>query len=275
MKDRHKVEEPINRSNLRKFLGKEYFIIKRKINWLFGANNFAKKQTDVKFDNSLIKHKSFLLRPLKDVEMYLQHNKVTNLKIAISHLNKVVIKPGQTFSIWRLVGRPTKSKGYLDGMSLHNGKISKDTGGGLCQLGNLIYWMALHTPLTIKERWRHSYDVFPDINRTIPFACGATLSYNYIDLMLQNNTDKTFQINLWLDEEYLNGEITCDSDLKTKFEVYETDHFFVHQWWGGYTRHNKIWKKIINLDDNNSTEKLVTENNAIIMYSPFIEEQKN
>lgn len=265
------VEKPQQRSNLRKFLGKEFFIVKRQFNWLFGDNNFAKVDCNINFDNSLIKHKSFLLRPLKDVEMYLQHNKVTNLKIAISHLDKVVIKPGQTFSIWRLVGRPTKSKGYLDGMTLHNGKISKDTGGGLCQLGNLLYWMALHTPLTIKERWRHSYDVFPDINRTIPFACGATLAYNYIDLQIVNTTDKNFQINLWLDKEYLNGEITCDSDLKIKYEIYETDHMFKQQWWGGYTRHNRIWKKITTLVDNKETEELVAENNAIMMYNPLLD----
>lgn len=156
-------------------------------------------------------------------------------------------------------------------MTLHNGKISKDIGGGLCQLGNLLYWMALHTPMTIKERWRHGYDVFPDINRTIPFACGATLSYNYIDLQLENNTDKYFQINLWLDNEYLNGEITCNTDLKTKYDIYETDHLFKHQWWGGYTRHNKIWKKTTALVDNKITEELVTENNAIMMYSPLLD----
>lgn len=270
MTTNHQVNKPQKRSYLRIFLGKEYFILKRQINWFANNGSFAKVNTELNFDKSLIKHKSFLLRPLKDVEMYLQYNKVTNLKIAISHLDKVVIKPGQIFSVWRLIGRPTKSKGYLDGLTLNNGYISKGIGGGLCQLGNLLYWMALHTPLTIKERWRHCYDVFPDINRTIPFACGATLSYNYIDLQLQNNTNKSFQINLWLDNEYLNGEITCDNDLKLIYEIYETDHMFNQQRWGGYTRHNRIWKKIINLADNSETIEMVTENNAIIMYSPLL-----
>ena len=271
MMNYQQVDKPQQRKGLRKYLGKEFFIFKRRMNWLFGENNFAKVDPKIKFEHSLIKHRSFLLRPLKNVEMYLQHNKVANLKIAIAHIDKVVIQPGQTFSIWRLVGRPTKSKGYLDGMTLHNGRISKDTGGGLCQLGNLLYWMALHTPLTINERWRHSYDVFPDINRTIPFACGATLSYNYIDLQLTNNSTKAFQINLWLDSEYLNGEITCDSNLNTEYEIYETDHLFRQQWWGGYTRHNKIWKRITNRIDNKITNELVTENKAIMMYSPLLD----
>lgn len=186
------VEKPKTRNSLRQFFGKEFFIFKRKIKWYFGTGDFVKINSEVSFKYSLIKHKSFLLRPLKDVDMFLQHNKISNLKIAIKHINQVIIEPGQTFSVWKLVGRPTKRKGYLDGMILHNGRVSKGTGGGLCQLGNLLHWMALHTPLTVKERWRHGFDVFPDINRTIPFSCGATLSFNYIDLQLQNNTDKTF-----------------------------------------------------------------------------------
>lgn len=266
----NQIEKPQQRSDLRKFLGRAFFIMNRQLSWYFGKDDFARVDAKTLLSHSIMKHQSLLLRPLKDVDMYLQHNKVTNLSIAIRKIDHVVIKPGQTFSIWRLVGRPTKSKGYLEGMALHNGKVSKDTGGGLCQLGNLLYWMALHSPLTIKERWRHSYDVFPDVNRTIPFACGATLAYNYIDLQLHNNTDKTFQIRLWLDDKYLHGELLCDTDLKTKYEIYETDHLFQQQWWGGYTRHNKIWKRTINLLDNTTTEALVAENNAIMMYSPLL-----
>ncbi|MEY3237356.1 MAG: hypothetical protein RI883_1457 [Bacteroidota bacterium] len=271
MLNEQRVEKPEKRSNLRKIIGKEYFVLKRQIKWKFGDLKFAKIHGDIKLNNPIIQHKSILKRQLKDVDMYLQHNKVTNLKIAISHIDKVVILPGQTFSIWKLVGRPTKSKGYLDGLILHNGKTLKGTGGGLCQLGNLLYWMALHSPLTITERWRHGYDVFPDVNRTIPFACGATLSYNYIDLQLKNNTDLEFQINLWLDKNNLNGEICSNKELKLKYEIVETDHFFQQQWWGGYTRHNKIWKKITSLENNTCTEELVAENTAIMMYSPLLD----
>lgn len=269
------VEKPVKRSKLRRLLGKKYYVLRRKIDWILNAGTFAKKNQSGEFPVSLVKHKSLLLRPLKGVDMYLQRNKITNLKLAISHIDEVIIKPGETFSVWYLVGRPTKAKGYLHGLTLKNGNISKDIGGGLCQLGNLIYWMSLHTPLTIKERWRHSYDVFPDVNRKIPFACGATLSYNYIDLQLQNNTGKSFRINLWLDDEYLNGEITCDSPVQEKYEIFETDHIFKLQWWGGYTRHNRIWRRKINHTDNLVTDELIAENSAIMMYSPLLESKKD
>lgn len=266
------VEKPQERGVLRSFLGKEYFILKRKLYWMYHRSRYAKVDARSNICTySIIKHKSFLLRPLKDVDMILQHNKVTNLKLAIEKINGVIIKPGKTFSIWKLVGRPTYSKGYLDGLVLHNGQISKGCGGGLCQLGNLLYWMALHSELDVTERWRHGFDVFPDVNRTIPFACGATLSYNYIDLQIKNNTSNTYRINLWLDDEYLNGELLVDNLPEYKFEIYETDHLIKQQWWGGYTRHNKIWKKRIKMGNNETIDELVTENHAIMMYNPLLE----
>ena len=137
MNNNTRVEKPRKRSSLRRRLGKEFYILKRRISWFKNRKHFAAVNPNVKLEHSLICHKSFLLRPLKDVDMYLQHNKVTNLRLAIKKINKVVIKPGETFSIWYLVGRPKKRKGFLEGLVLDNGKISKGIGGGLCQLGNL------------------------------------------------------------------------------------------------------------------------------------------
>lgn len=91
--------------------------------------------------------------------MWLQHNKIKNLEIATARLNGIVINPGETFSYWKLIGNPTRRKGYVDGMVLFYGGFKHDIGSGLCQLSNLIYWMTLHTPLEDTERHRHSYDV--------------------------------------------------------------------------------------------------------------------
>lgn len=161
------VDKPEKCSPLRLKLGKEYFILKRKLDWWKNRKLYS----TVDINNhacrySHKKHQSVLLRQLKDVDMYLQYNKITNLHLAVEKLNGSIIKPNQRFSIWHNIGRPTKKRGFLEGLSLHNGKIGKDIGGGLCQLGNLIYWMVLHSELTVIERWRHSFDVFPDVNRT-------------------------------------------------------------------------------------------------------------
>ena len=267
------IKKPIQRSPLRSLIGKEFFILKRKYKWRFGSNKYCKDKNTTSFTHKVFNHKSLILRPLKDVDMYLQENKRENLKIAIQHLNEIVIKPGETFSFWKLVGRPTKRKGYLEGLVLKSGSIDKDTGGGLCQLGNLLFWIFAHSPITIKERYRHGYDVFPDINRKVPFGAGATLSYNYIDLQVKNETKNSFTIKLWLDKTHLNGELLSRDKIENKYTIEERNHIMKQQIWGGYSRHNQIYQ-LVRKENHIIQEKLIVENHAIMMYTPFIENKK-
>lgn len=264
-----KIAKPIERSKLRLYFGKEYYIFKRKLKWL-SHSNWAKPKSDIKFNHTVFEHQSLILRPLKDVDMYLQENKRTNLVLATKKINKTVIAPGETFSLWKLVGRPTKRKGYLEGLILKSGKIDIDTGGGLCQLGNLLFWIFAHSPLTITERYRHSYDVFPDVKRRVPFGAGATLSYNYIDLQVKNETSNSFQINLSLNDTHLIGNLTSLHVLDSSYSIEERDHKIELQFWGGYTRHNKIFQ-IRKTSNQVINEKLLVENNAIMMYNPILE----
>jgi vancomycin resistance protein VanW len=265
------IQKPINRSRLRQVLGKEYYIFKRKVDWAIGHKSWAQKTGGLEEDYSVFSHKSMILRPLKDVEMYLQENKRRNLELAIKHLDKIIIQPGETFSIWRLVGRPTKQKGYLEGLVLKQGSTGKDIGGGLCQLGNLLFWIFAHSPLTITERYRHGFDVFPDVNRKVPFGAGATLSYNHIDLQVKNETEDAFQIQLWLDKTHLHGKLVCERKLENTFRVEEKNHIIKQQNWGRYSRHNQIMQ-IETLADGTENEKMLVENHALMMYSPLLEE---
>ena len=83
-------------------------------------------------------HQSVLLRKLGDVDMRLQVNKVTNLRLAADKINGVVIKPGQTFSLWKLVGRPTAKKGYLEGMVLKDGAVMSKSKGNIVDPDSMI-----------------------------------------------------------------------------------------------------------------------------------------
>ena len=66
--------------------------------------------------------------------MVWQENKVTNLKLAVKRLDGLILYPGETFSYWKRIGKPTARKGYKEGMVLFLGQIGGDIGGGLCQL---------------------------------------------------------------------------------------------------------------------------------------------
>lgn len=272
------MKKPINRSKIRIFFGKIYFIIIKNLYWYFFNIDFAKN-----FENYLpieiFTHKTILRRKLKNVDMWMQENKIINLKIAIKKLNELVINPSQTFSYWRQIGKPTKNKGYIIGMVLHNGTVISGVGGGLCQLSNLLYWMTLHTPLTVIERNRHSYDVFPDCNRNQPFGSGATCSYPNIDLQIKNNTSQKFQLFLEVTDEYLIGKWLSDKPIKVKYKIFEKEHKIQNEWFGGYSRSNKIFRKIIDKNNSSNNEKeiveeFITENYALMMYNPLLEYKK-
>jgi len=205
--------------------------------------------------------------------MALQYGKIVNLRAALPRLDGIVIRPGETFSYWRLIGNPTRRKGYADGMILFRGEVRTGVAGGLCQLSNLIYWMTLHTELTVTERHRHSYDVFPDSDRTQPFGSGATCSYNHRDLRVENRTSVSFQLRLRMDGDYLYGSWHAERPSRYRYEIKETDHRFTQEPWGGYVRHNRLVRDVYAADGEWLKEEPVSENRALTMYSPMLGEQ--
>lgn len=184
----------------------------------------------------------------------------------------MVLRPGETFSYWRLIGRPSRRKGYLDGIVLFCGTFRPGVGGGLCQMSNLIFWMTLHTPLTVVERYRHSYDVFPDSGRTQPFGSGATCVYPYRDLMIRNDTQTTFRLHVTVGGEFLEGEWRADRRPEYSYRVVERDHCMQSEYWGGYSRHNKLYREVYDAEGRCVDVQYVTRNDALMMYSPFLAE---
>lgn len=267
------IPAPKHRSKLRLWAGRRYYAFMRYGLWYLGRFRFAKTRQDELLSHKHFEHATVLLRELKDVDMLYQHNKVVNLKIAAPCVNGILIRPGETFSLWRLVGNPNARKGYVPGMVLNNGSFGFGVGGGLCQLSNLLYWMALHTELKVVERYRHSYDVFPDSNRTQPFGSGATCVYPHRDLMLHNDTAHTYQINVKVGDTHLEGSIYCNTPQTFTYEIIEKNHLMRGELWGGYTRHNELYRKRYNaVNGEFIAEEYVTENHALMTYIPFIPE---
>lgn len=266
--------KPIPRSKMRLALGTCYYQGKRYASWVFGRQKFA---TTIRSDTALCpslvaKHQTPLLRQLKDVDMWLQHNKVKNLQLAIKRLDGLILFPGETFSYWKRIGKPTRRKGYVEGMVLFYGGFKPGVGGGLCQLSNLIYWITLHTPLQVTERHRHSYDVFPDANRSQPFGSGATCAYNYLDLQIYNPLAHPYQLHVHIEDGMLIGSWTAAQAPGHTYEICEREHRMTQEHWGGYMRHNMLYRKVFNLAGEQIDEEYITENHALMMYQPFLQE---
>lgn len=266
------------RGRFRIFCGIHFYRTLRFLWWIRYGNRFAKKSgLDVeglrqKFPFVVFSHSVPLYRNLSETDSLLQEGKVANLHLATKKISGAVVEPGKIFSYWKLIGNPTRMKGYKKGMMLENGRPVARTGGGLCALSNLVYWMTLHTNLRVAERWRHSFDVFPDSNRTQPFGSGATCVYNYRDLMVLNSTENPYALLVWIDGDKLCGEWRTDVHVGDSYEVYQKEHWITGEIGNVYVRHNRIYRKHF-VDGQFYGEELVAENHAKMMYEPLLAQE--
>ena len=208
-----------------------------------------------------------LIRKLHGVDMQLQKNKVKNLELASRKIDGIMINPGEEFSFWNLVGQPTKSKGYLEGLVISNSNLKTGIGGGLCQMANMVHWLVLHTPLTVTELHHHSDALFPDVKRRSPFGTGTSVSYKALDYRFKNTTKYPIQIRVWLDDTFLYGEIRSTVDLKDKYKIVEEDNHYAKDDDGKYYRNSKVYRIIYDKETKQEKKKeLILNNHSQVMY---------
>ena len=248
-------------------LSMEKEILKRHLQDFLCDIRFAVERSEESLPVAIYHHNSLIRRRLGNVDMQLQENKATNLALAVSHIDGLLIHPGETFSVWRLIGRTTKHKGYKEGLTIAKGQPSQGIGGGLCQLSNLIHWMVLHSELTITEHHHHDgLDLFPDFGRQIPFGTGTSISYNYLDYRVKNDTDNTYQLRLKVDEEYLCGELRATKQQPHTFHIHAENEFFSREKDVVY-RNGEVYRDIIDRKTGQCIKsQLIRTNHARVMY---------
>ena len=266
------MHEPKRRSQIRIFLGKQVYCAIRRLQWSISKDRIAKGIQKDNLPHLVFAHRTPIYRKLRDVDMWLQKNKEVNLRLAIQSFDGLILSPEETFSFWRILGKPSIWKGYKKGMVLTKGWFRAGTGGGRCQLTNLIFWMVLHSSMTVKERYRHSFDVFPDAGRTLPFGSGATCVWNYRDLQFANLTNEIMQLRLRVQDGFLCGEIRSNRKPLFRYEIIEKNHRMIP---GGYAyiRENELYRRTYEKEEL-IDEAFLFENSAWMMYEPYIEGTK-
>lgn len=248
-------------------LSTEKEILKRQLQDVLHKTRFAKERTETSLPVAIYKHNSLIRRRLGNVDMQLQENKATNLALAVRCIDGLLIRPGETFSVWKLIGRTSKKRGFKEGLTIAKGQPSKGIGGGLCQLSNLIHWMVLHSDLTITEHHHHDgLDLFPDFGRQIPFGTGTSISYNYVDYRVKNDTTNTYQLRLSVDDEYLCGELLAQQQQPHTFHIHAENEFFSRED-GVVYRNGQVFRDIIDRNSGKCLEsQLIRTNHAKVMY---------
>lgn len=188
----------------------------------------------------------------------LQRAKEQNVALAARVLDGVVIGP-RGFSWHRALGPPVAWRGFAAGPELHDDVLEPGAGGGLCQVANLVFWLALHAGLEVVERHRHALDLFPDESRSTPFGCGATVFFPHKDLKLRSQ--RPALLSLTVEGGALHGALRYAADPGFTCEVLERDARFVRE--GGHVfRENALWRRFA----PSGREELVARHRARVTY---------
>ena len=116
-------------------------------------------------------------------------NRSTNISLAASKIDGIVLMPGETFSYNQTVGQRTASAGFKSAPAYLNGEVVQEIGGGICQVSSTLYNAVLYANLEITERQNHTFKptyVEPGLD--------ATVSWGGPDFKFTNNRDYPIKI---------------------------------------------------------------------------------
>ncbi len=177
------------------------------------SKNFAKVNGEIKLDKQVVE----TVQEIKQSSHF--DNKVHNLRLGSDQISKYVIYPGQVFSFWKAVGKPTVKNGFKKGRNLIKGKLSEDVGGGLCQLSGIMYHTSLKIGLEILERHSHSLDIYKEEERYTPLGADATVVFGYKDLRIRNSFDSP----ICFEFQFQNNTLICSICTDTGLPIHEID----------------------------------------------------
>lgn len=186
---------------VKKLSSKKAYYFKIRSYKMFGdKKGYSKKYSDSKTNSGL-------LAKITLTSTSSNKSRNTNLKVASKAINGLVLKPGQTFNWFNVVGKATIEKGYKSATVFVNKKPVPGVGGGICQVSTTLYQAAKKSGLKIVERHTHSLPVTYTTK-----GKDATVAYGVKNLRIKNN--KKYSIKF----------VTTSDDNKTTCKIYRINN---------------------------------------------------
>lgn len=92
--------------------------------------------------------------------------------------------------------------------------------------------------------------------------------HNYKDYRFTNNTMNTYQLRVWVEEDYLCGELRASDTPEFSYHIVEENAFFDYED-GHYYRNNEIYRRVIDRKSGKEIDReLVIKNRAKVLYDP-------
>jgi vancomycin resistance protein YoaR len=110
--------------------------------------------------------------------------RIKNIEVGASKFSGYVIPQAQIASFNTQLGDVTGAEGYVPELVIQGPKLTKELGGGLCQVSSTAFRAALLAGLPIVERYAHSFAV----HYYEPWGTDATIYPGHKDLRFENDT---------------------------------------------------------------------------------------
>jgi vancomycin resistance protein YoaR len=108
----------------------------------------------------------------------------TNIGRAAQLINNTLLKPGEIFSLNRIVGERTAANGFVEGYIIKGGKFKKELGGGVSQSATTTFNAMFFAGL--KDIQHKPHGLYID---RYPAGREATVAWPTVDLKFQNDTE--------------------------------------------------------------------------------------
>lgn len=145
-------------------------------------------------------------------------SKLHNMAIAVRAIDGLILAPGEIFSFWKIISRPSEKGGFQSGPTFENGHMVSSFGGGLCQISGLVFNLALEAGCRILERHSHSLDAYGD-RRYLPLGRDATVAWKSKDLAFQNSTGQPIRISIGVKRTHAYGVIESNSPMPFQIKI--------------------------------------------------------
>ncbi len=132
-----------------------------------------------------------------------------NIRVAASALDNIFIAPGEKVSFNDVVGPRSSEAGYKTAKVIVNNEFVDGLGGGVCQVSTTLYNAVLLAGLEVVTRSNHSLPV-----TYVPAGRDATVSYDSLDFVFRNNTDKYLYLKTYVEGGTLGIKIFGNSAYK-------------------------------------------------------------
>ncbi|MDY7024478.1 MAG: VanW family protein [Cyanobacteriota bacterium] len=227
-----------------------------------------RRQNDVTFHTNLT-----IKSPERTGAVDINENRYWNMQLAIDYIQGLIFQPGEIFSFWDQIPRPTLGNGFRSGPMLVRGQLKTDVGGGLCQISTTLFGAFLQANFEILEHYNHSIDAHGS-DRFFTLGQDATVAYGYKDLMVRNSSTVPLQLHLQLDQNSMTMTAniwgTEPSSVKVRLtsEVIEQLPVSQPQGISGWRVKTQRWVTPVLDNNKNLAEKV--NHQYISFYQPFV-----